>query len=74
MLFCRPFLGISKLLICLLLERRLDDQNYDSLSKSTKQKEETKKQNDDVNDVSITDIKLDAVVETGINKSNDDTG
>ena len=34
-----------------MLERRLDDQNYDRLTKSTKGKEETKI---DLNDVSIT--------------------
>ena len=50
-----------------MLERRLDDQNYNSLTKSTNQKDETKKKNDDVNDESITDAKLDAVVDTDIN-------
>ena len=56
-----------------VLERRLDDQNYDSLTKSTKQKEETKKKNDDVNDVSVTDAKLDKVDDTDINMNDDDT-
>ena len=56
-----------------VLERRLDDQNYDSLTKTTKQKEETKKKNDDVNDVLITDAKLDAVIDTDITKMNNDT-
>ena len=46
-----------------LIERRLDDQNYDSLTKLTNRKDETKRKND-VNDVSITDTKLDAIVNT----------
>ena len=54
-----------------MLEQRLDNQNYDSLTKSTKQKEETKKKNDDVNDVSITDAELDAVDNTDIYLNDD---
>ena len=49
----------------LLLERRLDDRNYDSLTKSTKGKKETK---NDLNDVSITD----EVIDTNINLNDDD--
>ena len=41
------------------------------MTKSTKRKEENKKKNDDVNDMSITDSKLDAVDDTDINMNDD---
>ena len=56
-----------------MLEQRLDDQNYDGLTKLTNRKDETKKKNDDVNDVSIADAKLHVVVDTDINNTNNDT-
>ena len=43
------------------------------MTKSTKRTEETKKKNDDVNDVSVTDAKLDAVDDTDMNMNDDDT-
>ena len=48
-----------------VLERRLDDKNYDGLTKKTKQKDETK---NDLNDVLITD----EVIDTDINLNDDD--
>ena len=53
------------MLLCFLLERRLDDKNYDGLTKTTKRKEETK---NDLNDVLITD----EVIDTDINLNDDD--
>ena len=47
------------------LEQWLDNKNHDGLTKTTKQKEETK---NDLNDVSITD----KVIDTDINLNDDD--
>ena len=56
-----------------MLEQRLDNRNYDSLTKTTKRKKETKKKNDNVNDVLITVAKIDEVIDTDINLNDDDT-